>query len=137
MATTTDKQPAKLEMHRVICTRHGEVFRHRWPRGYVRFCTIGFKLVVDGERFAAATEGKVEEIGPQLDITPICCRLSDEQLLSVYEQTRVGRRRRCGLCKRKRDGTSYRIEQSAGSSKFFVIPHVCFRCVVMRPGVQN
>jgi len=69
---------------RVLCSRHGEPFRERWPSGYAGWCLMGFERLLLDKSFAEETHGEQSEIGPALDKSPICCRLGNAVVRELF-----------------------------------------------------
>ncbi len=120
----------ELSPTRVICSRHGEVFRAHWPQGYAVFALQAFEHVVKQEGFAAYADGKIGAAQALLDERPLCCRLSPETLLQVYVACGVGRSSRCAHCREVAAGTPYRC--SLPENRVEAFAHLCFRCIVLR-----
>ena len=141
----------------VVCARHQEPFRPRWPKGYPEFATIAFDCLNNQEIFAEQAERMVED-EDRADITtlvaatthlltvkPICCWITPEELLEVYyhvdKQASVWERGRCSLCGCYRIGSKYRklrptvaqAKPNGGRTPFW--PHVCLVCVAKGDGV--
>lgn len=88
----------ELPHTRVICGRHGEPFRAEWPKGYALFCVNGLKAVMESESFTKECGGDVDLVNGLLDQKPICCRLSPDELVSLYESCGIGHLGTCAAC---------------------------------------
>ena len=148
----SENEQIVLEPTTVICGRHGEPFKPRWPAGYVRFSVMALEALLADETFATDVRHVVEsETFP--DITnhmeavryliqrrPICCRLGAEKLLAVYEELNkvdsVWEPRHCVLCGRHRPGSAFRvpIQTRVLNPKVKEWRHVCLRCVTHGQG---
>lgn len=133
------KTTINLEPSRVICSRHGEPFQSRWPKGYLIFSVKGMHKLLMRDDFANdwgniqklnTTLTDQEAIGQALDGFPMCCRLGSKDLIELYEESDVGVLKVCSNCSQTALGAPYRITQSNGKIK--TISHICFNCVVNR-----
>lgn len=131
----------------VICGRHGEVFKPRWPLGYPAFSILAFQALLERPEFSAAVKRLVDDeaitdvtapmAGVQylLATRPICCRLPPDTLLEVYGQVNkaenVWSARHCSICSRHRPGSAYRMPPTTRvlNPRIKDWKHVCLRCV--------
>lgn len=139
-----------LQPERVICGRHGEPFKHRWPSGYWEFAVLALDCLNHQKAFAAMAVEAVEAKGSILTTVPaavahylggrpICCWLTKEELLEVYglanKEANAWDRRRCVLCSRHGHGAPYRKTRPrpetapVHGSTIGMWAHVCLRCV--------
>ncbi len=88
-----DKPPQiELTPQRIICGRHGEIFKANWPVGYAWFVTIGMEALVCDKTFAALVKQAIEDTGVVkeeavnflLKIKPLCCHLTPADLLKYF-----------------------------------------------------
>jgi len=140
-----------LDVTRVICGRHGEVFRPRWRAGYPMFVSIGLECLMSQPDIVERVEGavralkigngtprvenEIQAVEHMLGVRPLCCQLPPRDLydvlLEVNQKANVWEVGRCSLCGGKRPGALYRkapptvkAVNPAGS-----YPHVCLACV--------
>lgn len=136
-----EKNPAiEMTVRRVSCPRHGEPFRDQWPKGWALFSVQLMQWVLDDPRTLKeardlAGVGAEEKVEPKwieavLDVRPACCRIGNTRLMRAYEESQVGHRARCRVCKRKRLGTPYQTIRQR-------VEHVCFDCVLYRMEPSN
>lgn len=116
----------QLRFAMVFCTWHGEPLRVKWPQGYAKATLALFQTVLDQKEFQQECDGDPTRINSALWERPLCCRVSDRQLLDVYRQIGIGERGFCVLCRKKAWGTLCRV----ASEVMFAQVHVCFRCIV-------
>jgi hypothetical protein len=138
--TDTPQNPINLDLPRVVCPKHGEPFRTRWPKGYTIFALEGMRRLLARDDFHDEWK-KVQDTNPALTRNeciervlngfPMCCRLGNKELMELYVDSEVGTVNRCINCKKMTLGTPYiilhpitkeRIKQS----------HVCFSCLLYR-----
>lgn len=134
----------KLIPSRVICARHGELFKPRWPVGYDHFAFTLFEILNQAPPFIdlveqrAAADGTelIRAIEAVLDEQPMCCRVGPNALLEVYQATQKKETPwecfRCVLCHRLGYGAAYRKQRPSartGPQAVGVWRHVCLRCV--------
>lgn len=126
----TDRPMLNLEFNRVLCSRHGEPFRAKWPSGYAAWVLFGFEAVVQLESFQAETGGDQFKIELALDKTPICCRLGDgkvrELFNQIHEKCHVWDQSGCSKCGRLALGSPIRTTNYWGRVKDQGF--VCFDC---------
>jgi len=122
--------PIDLSMERVLCPRHGEPFRARWPKGFPTMAIASLKTIMADPGFAALTEGEVGQINELLSQRPICERISSPDLMTLYIESGIGRDARCELCRQRGLGTPYTMARPGGTTETY--HHVCFSCVVYR-----
>lgn len=120
----------ELTLARCLCAHHGEVFRAGWPAGYPIFIVEAFKAVAGSDHFVEEwiqIPGKedVDKIHQALEMKPLCCRLEPKELLRIYEECKIGKRKRCNGCRQCRNGTPYRTVNR-------LFGHLCFHCVIFR-----
>ena len=119
----------------VFCPMHGEPLRTTWPQGYPIFSVKAFqllagnpKVVDDCRRLHGLAEDapidNVKMLEPVFELKQMCCRLTKDQLMAMYVETRVGVNRRCRVCGKKRLGAPFR------AANLGELGHVCFGCVV-------
>ena len=129
-----ERPTLNLEFNRVLCARHGEPFRERWPSGYVGWCVMGFEALLLLEDFFSETEGKQENICQSLDKKPMCCRLGNERVREVMqkiqEEFHVWREQRCGYCGNVAVGSQILTTNYWGRTKD--CGFVCFDCYFNR-----
>lgn len=120
---------------RVICSRHGEPFRATWPAGYLLFAVQSLQYVTgrpgfweEAKRLGGTEDSDRKKIEYALDIRPMCCRLTSEKLIEMYEAAKFGVTRRCRGCDRKRLGAPYSVTTPTGEVGAY--DHICFGCVV-------
>ena len=138
-----DPEPPALELTpaRVLCSRHGEPFRARWPRGYALFVLWGFEKLLALPDVAQASGGEIARVPALLDQKPLCCRLPAEDLLALYHAVQAARgpwaEGRCERCGRVGLGGPYLTLNYWGRQRRY--GHVCLDCVVyrLRPGPGN
>jgi hypothetical protein len=121
--------PIDLSPEHVICPRHGEPFRARWPKGYPLMAVSSFQALIDDPGFQELAGGDAGRINVLLGERPICERLSSPTLMALYIGSGVGRERGCELCGQIGLGTPYEMGRPGGTEKH---RHVCFSCVVYR-----
>ena len=138
------KEPTlNLEPEQVLCSRHGEPFRARWPEGFAVFTHRVLAAVLMEEAFVQEVEaathggGVLEELVTMKQLLaqkPLCCRLPALDLLRVYGETnvveRVWRWGVCALCGQVGYGGPYR-EAAPNGEGFLPVAlyHVCLICV--------
>ena len=116
-----------LTFERMFCPRHGESLRANWPSGYPMLILKLLDILLKSEKFQKETEGDTTNIEKALDKHPACCRVSDGQMLKLYEE--VGKETgfaviaKCVNCKTKRLGTPYKTRHRSAN-------HLCFHCVI-------
>lgn len=122
----------QLEMtfDRVFCSRHGEPLRAAWPAGYGMAVLEMFRILNEDEAFQKECGGEVQNIGEALDKKPMCCRLSQKQMLRVYllaaeKSEDFGKEGTCSGCGGRKMGTPYRTSTEDHQ-------HICFECVVSK-----
>lgn len=119
-----------LTFDRVLCSRHGEPFRSKWPAGYALAMLEITRWLLASESFQEACEKDVAKIEELLDEQPACCRLPQKELMRVYslaaEATKdFGRMAPCDACGMRKIGTPY-------STRTAKHDHICFECVIYR-----
>lgn len=122
-----------LTHQRVMCPLHALPFRDEWPRGVVIFTVAIVKYVtaIDGiwdEARELANAGPDAELGikalePVLDRRAACCRVTPNELVAVYEETKIGVKRHCKFCGIKRMGTPVQ------ATNLGRVRHACFVCM--------
>ena len=90
----------------VLCQRHGQPFREKWPKGYTIFAHKAMRTLLESGLSISSDP-------------PLCCRMSEPQLLEAYAESRIGVSRKCVACGKIRSGTPYQNAK-----------HLCFYCVV-------
>jgi hypothetical protein len=130
-----DRPIILLSHESTFCSMHGEPFRAEWPKGSIVFqieamhiLLMRVDLVQEVEALGGTFEHGVEAV---LKKIPACCRLTDDELLALYEKSGVGRIRRCFGCNATAKGTPYRIvDPDVDAAKHVELEHLCFGCVV-------
>lgn len=123
------KVDVDLTLARTVCQVHGSPFRAGWPSGWPLFSFEGFRRWTAKPDTVAELGGDLKRAGALLDAKPLCCRLSQAELLDllywVNQQTKHTRwpRGRCANCKRNLFGGPFLTRAKS-------YPHVCLRCVV-------
>jgi hypothetical protein len=77
---TPDKPLLALEPAMVLCSQHGLLFQPCWPGGFVPFALEATQKVMAQPHVAEECGGKIERIQEILRETPLCCRLTVEEL---------------------------------------------------------
>ena len=113
----------ELSTKRVGCDVHVQ-FADKWPEGYIKFSIILINLWF---KYGSNIPAAIENIEKILDKIPICCRVSDEQLMKAYKGCGIGRMKRCTVCGMKGFGTPY---TTTGKGKYE--KHACFTCVIYK-----
>lgn len=127
----------------VMCGRHGEPFRARWPVGYPRFALLLIERVFDTDEFCQAVEAMrqarglcaEEAVQALLHDRPLCCRLTPGGLLEVYNTVQraepVWQTGRCELCGEVGLGGPYRRARPTvqAATPMGTYNHVCLHCV--------
>lgn len=125
-----DRPVAVLTFERCLCTRHGEPFRSEWPSGFMVFSLKGLqKLGIEAPDGLPANQ-VIGWIELQLSERPICCRLTREQLLPLYLESKKWKRRICVNCKELREGSPCKTRGDDG--KLVDLRHVCLWCVLWK-----
>lgn len=122
--------PLIFTLQRILCVKHGEPFRNLWPLGFASFSIRAWDRLCTNLDFGEECGGDKERIEPLLDIKPICCRLSNIQLVAVYRECPISVLARCEGCGQKKDGSTFSMQNHWGRVKQF--KHMCFDCVVNR-----
>lgn len=128
-----------LTHERVLCSMHGELLRAGWPEGFPTFMAYGFQAMQDG-RLGQMPRGLEERqafgwFELQFSEKPICCRLSQTELINLYLSTaKKWKIRPCRVCKQVRQGNVFRMldappEQGGKQTE---VKHVCLWCVVFK-----
>lgn len=127
----------------VMCGRHGEPFKCRWPLGFPLFAVTVFERLMMKQGFqeeakALATANGLSDpdsILILLNTVPACCRIPPRELLAVYFEVnqKVGawETDTCNLCGKRGAGSHYR-KAAPGTLESGTIgswDHVCLRCV--------
>jgi hypothetical protein len=108
-----------------VCPRHSEPLRAKWPEGSGIFLSILTEFGAVGPEFA--NEAKFRDA---IKITPLCCRLTKEQLYFAYRSMHLGFFDKCTSCGSLDLGAPYRyVDGEAGVEKH---GHLCFKCIVWR-----
>ena len=147
--------PAQLELDvtKVICGRHGEIFRYRWPTGYPEFVTIALECFFSQPELIARIEQYVKDpannigdgcitaanemiaVTAMLTKKPLCCQLPPRDLydvlVEVAQKTNAWGRDVCELCGHRGPGARYRktppqVQDTAPRGYY---RHVCLACV--------
>lgn len=142
-----DNEKILLNPTDVICGRHGEVFKARWPLGYPIFSIMALERVLAQPDFGSAVTRLMEDpdvpdvttlaaaVRYQLASIPLCCRLPKAELLDLYNEINtkehIWPHRHCDLCKRQRPGGPYRRMPGKNVSAYKNFKHVCLRCVCL------
>lgn len=112
----------------VLCARHGEPLREKWPQGYVPFAIEALRDVAAQPEIAEACEGRHEALAALLAEKPLCCRLTPERLVQVYIAAGFGKRGVCWICRSLAVGAAFRHYNRF--KRLNRIGHVCFTCIV-------
>jgi hypothetical protein len=131
MNETPYKPMSVFEPKQVVCARHCEPFRAKWPNGYSVFSTSAISFVLADPAFMEEIKG---ESGPDyglagaaLNRKPVCCRLPPAKLVQFYLDAKIGSVAHCVACGTKREGTPFYFETPHGGAE--LLPHLCFQCV--------
>lgn len=140
-----------LEPLSVICGRHGEMFKPKWPLGYSTFTITLLQAALADPDFEAKVVALKEDpaipdvttptqaINYLLASIPLCCRVTPAALYDVYMQINTAERvwpaRHCTLCGKHGPGCVFR-RTPPNPKKERLAPvlgtpfkHVCLRCV--------
>ena len=132
-----------LEPSQVMCGRHGEPFKHKWPLGFPLFAVTVFERLMLKQAFQEEAKALAMANGLSdpdsililLNTVPACCRIPPRELLAVYfevnQQAKVWEVDTCSLCGKRGAGSPYR-EAAPGSFESGTIgswDHLCLRCV--------
>ena len=121
-----DAPEVNMTHERMFCARHGEPFRAQYPKGFATGILPAFQRYVE-----TRYDGDIADMDAHLDEKPLCCRLSTPDLLQMYVDADIGRKKRCKICGRREVlGTAYQVMQP--DRTIAKIPHVCFSCVLTR-----
>jgi len=144
MSKKVDEEPGvDLGPEQVVCRRHGDPFRVKWPKGFPAFTHTAFAVVMMDEVFIREVKmlspnnniqeelAAVEQLLAQV---PLCCRMAPPDLFQVYREVnlaeRVWERAECGLCGRVGYGSSFRQLTPNGDGFLpLTYHHICLRCV--------
>lgn len=118
----------QVEFTQAFCARHGEPFRDAWPKGVgiaiPTLVTVFAKL----EEVAVYSQGDAGRFQAAIgEFGPMCCAVSDKEMLSIYMRSDIGTLGNCERCGQGRQGTPYRVKHGGGVRR---IDHICFECVV-------
>ena len=100
---------------RVICNRHGEILRDRWPRGYPEFVSAALRRFLALPDTAGRVQAEAIAMGAEAPVTadraaafehllaerPLCCQFTPADLLEVYLElmpTGIWRIEYCVVC---------------------------------------
>lgn len=121
-----------MSFHRVLCPRHGEIFRENWPSGYPIFMVEAFGSLKLREEvpLELSIEDHNKWIEKHLDEKPMCCRYTRDELLKLFLNARKWKRRLCINCKELRDGAAFHVTLPDGEQKRY--RHVCLWCVIYK-----
>lgn len=131
MTDPEDSQPRiELDPRQVICNRHGEPFREKWPSGYPLFLVRGFQTLMAQDEFQAELGGDVAKFSEATRKRPICCRLGSEVLLTLLGEINNDLHiwptaRRCQVCGQRSIGSRFQTKTQSFS-------HMCFECMFTR-----
>jgi hypothetical protein len=134
----SDQPIIELEHRRVMCGLHGEPLRAQWPLGYAIFTLKAFETVCSAEGWAeemksayqAGAQTDKEAVERLLDRRPLCCRMTADDLHSLYVETGIGRLATCQGCFATSLGTEYRTVRKT-------FRHLCFNCAIHRIHVKG
>jgi len=144
---TDDKPPfgpevLNLTFNRLLCARHGETFKYKWPLGYPSWMLFSFqKYEGDGNLIEICKDAKnIEErnraIEAHLDEKPVCCRLTAEEVYTIWleihkhETSSPWKRAPCKGCKKFMVGGPYEtVSKTHGHQRH---KHLCLRCILFR-----
>lgn len=142
-----DAVEVDFSQRHVVCPAHLAPFRERWPMGWEVFATRIAKLALDSPALQAGLgdpafwkstalywEALRTNLGPGrvralLEDRPACEWVEPVRLLEAYLLSGIGVSALCNLCGRVRSGAPYPMKSG---QNYAVLPHVCFRCVVLR-----
>jgi hypothetical protein len=118
-----------VDVHLLLCPRHGAPYRDRWPLGYPTLVARLLEwLVADQaiwEEVGAAPDGGVSAVGQALTARPLCCRIPAAVLKGIYLESGINRGdRRCDYCGRSAGGTRCQGPDPHGRVNRY--GHVCF-----------
>lgn len=124
-----------LPVQAVCCRVHGEVFRLKWPSGYLGFAiTVAQKAIETSDELHEATGGDSQKLNAVVaEFGPLCRLVTPEIRREAYEVgADVSRasgwavKALCASCGRFRVGAAglYTIARSVTVER-----HVCFDCV--------
>lgn len=119
-----------MSFERVFCARHGEPFMAQWPKGFPIAMVKLFQLITAIEDFwNQKVEGESDKayVERVLDVQPACCRVTDEEMLKLYYDSRIGKRKKCKNCGNKATGTEYQLSFGMETRTH---SHICFNCVI-------
>lgn len=127
-----DNTPIPFDFEHSLCPMHGEIFRKRWPAGYLPFSVKIMEHIIQGvyPELVEEVEGDARRIPEALKRKPACCRI-DRKLLGeivlfadsvshfLVEQV-------CTYCHRRGLGQEMMYKNHWGRVK--VVNHVCVNC---------
>jgi hypothetical protein len=126
VSTTPTKPMSAFEPSQVVCARHCEPFRLKWPDGYASFSTSAISFVLADPAFMQEIEGNFGLTGRALSRKPVCCRLPPDKLVQFYLDARIGSIAHCLACGARREGTPFYFEGPQGTE---LLSHLCFHCI--------
>lgn len=123
-----------LTIERVCCPLHGEPFREEWPRGYMPFALTLLQAVLARPAFVDECEGHADWVDGALDATPLCERVTRDELLAAFTGCGIGKGAVCDNCGVTREGVAMLLSEP-GNAVPSHRDHVCFVCIVdqLRP----
>jgi hypothetical protein len=133
MSEDQNKPTVMLLPKRVMCGKHGEPFRAKWPDGYASFVIEGIQALMAWGPFAEVAGGDVNTVNRLLDACPMCCRLPRDKLFALYLKANEFQQylvtARCDGCGVVGPGTPYRHKDCQKMKEF---GHLCLDCVLDR-----
>jgi hypothetical protein len=129
-----------LPVEAVVCRAHGEVFRLKWPAGYLGFAFNAFKFATEtSQELHDAVDGDTTRLNAAVaEFGPLCRLLTPEQRLEAYREAHKmsadwAERAICANCKRWKLGMRGTFQVRDG----VIERHVCFECVAAVPCQSN
>ena len=160
MSEQTDFEKIRIHVSptRAICGRHGEVFRAKWPLGYLPYIgeslkvflekpsvVVKVQMIVNGDSPELVQAGtlldQTQAVEFLLDQRPLCCQLEPNELFDMLQHVNnkhnVWDSSRCALCGKIGPGASYRRSppNARDMAPAGIWVHVCLACVCGVSGV--
>lgn len=121
-----------LPVQAVCCAVHGEVFRQKWPSGYLGFAiTVMQKALETSAELHEATGGRAERLNAVIAEFGPLCRLvdADDRLAAYMAGAEISKdwaqRGICAACRKWKLGALGTFRTPVG----LIDRHVCFECV--------
>lgn len=118
-----------ITQQRILCPRHGELFRYRWPAGFSTFANHALVWLFEDEGFTRFLHYMSAEV--LLDHTPACCRLPRQVLLSLlvcsHVETAFMVNGLCWHCRAVSLGGPFEFTRFGASKR---VDHLCVDCVL-------